>query len=267
MQSLQRDYINGALTPDEAIERVDRAAYAIERRKADMEELEKNASQLFGHEEYVREELSRVKHLGHFVSESSILALLRTFFRTRHPSVKLKNEGNGVFGIRLSDELRMDLQDTARRLGITWVDRSRGGILRFTTSGETAFEDSALDLVNSQHPLTRAAVIFLEKQMEPAIARLGAGVIEIDAQDAELLPQGSYFVVLAPQQVHGIRNRRLIETFAVNSENSQLLQSEISERLLYLLVEFGKDWTDEHIPPLENQAGSPYETSFFSVRL
>lgn len=263
MQSLQRDYIKGTLDQGLADQRVDQAFNAIENRKADIALLEENASQLFGHEEYVREELQRVKNLGQFVSQSSILALLRTYFRSRHPTVKLKSEGNGVFGIKLTDNLRMDIQDAVRKDGISWTDRSQKGILRFTTSGETAFEESSLELVNSQHPLARAAVSCLQKQMEPAISRLGAGVVTVQGEDTRVLPAGIYFVVLAPQQVHGIRNRRLIETFALDYASSRLVSSESSQRILYLLVENGKDWTDEELPALSQSNWSIIRDELF----
>lgn len=97
MKGLQRDYLNGSLSPEEAERRVNQAANAFEQREKDIEQLEQNASQLFGHEDYVREELQRVRKLGRYVSDAAILAVLKTYFRSNHPAVRIKHEAEEVY--------------------------------------------------------------------------------------------------------------------------------------------------------------------------
>jgi superfamily II DNA or RNA helicase len=251
MTELQRDYLNAAMTPEEAKRRVDQAANAIEQRNKSLEELEQKASQLFGNEEYVRAELARVRNLGQFVGESAILAILRTYFRTSHPEVKIKDEGNGQFAIKLTDRLVMAIHDAARKQATIWRDRSRQGILRFTTSGETAFKESSLELIGSNHPMVRAAIDLLHSQMEPPAARLGAAWLIVNGSDADAFPEGDFYVVLVPQTVMGIRSRRLIETIAISADGESLISSDAAQRLLYLTIENGKDWVGgggNHLP-------------------
>jgi len=253
MKTLQRDYLNATLTADEAKQRADQAANAIANRMQHLEELEQKASQLFGHEEYVREELQRVRNLGQFVSESSILAILRTYFRIFHPGVKIKSEPQGIFALRLTDELRMEIHDAARRLSTAWRDRSREGILYCTTSGEIAFDQPHVELVGSSHPMVRAAITKIRAQMEAPTARLSAATVIIAGTDSETIPEGLYHLILAPQTVYGIRNRRLIESIARHAETGSVLPSDFSQRLLYLVTETGKDWRPtggETIPEL-----------------
>ncbi|MBN8604257.1 MAG: DEAD/DEAH box helicase [Planctomycetes bacterium] len=253
IQLLQREYLKGELDEELAEERVERAINAIERQKKLLDDLEQKASQLFGHEDYVREELQRVRNLGQFVSQTSLLALLRTYFKTKHPTIKIQTENDGIFGIRLTDDLRMDVLDAARKQGITWVDRSKKGILRFATSGEKAFEHNELDLVNSQHPLVRAAISHLQGLMETPISRLAAGIVTLTGSDTSVIKEGVYFLTLCPQKVHGIRNRRLIDIIAIDSSTGDVISDEHGQRMLYLMVEQGKDWFGEAAPPMSEQ--------------
>ena len=242
MQKLQRDYLNAKMTPDEAAKRVEQEANAIAQREQLNEELEQKASQLFGNEEYVRSELARVRKLGQFVGDSALLSILRTFFQVRHLDIKIKEEGQDLYAIKMTDQLRMDIHKAAKAATVSWRDRSKNGVLRFTTSGELAFEDSGLELIGSTHPLIRAAIEDLRKQMEEPKARLGAAWLEVKAEDAKVFPEGNYLVFMAPQIVQGVRNRRLIETIAIRSEDEQLLSSDDGQRLLYLALETGRPW-------------------------
>lgn len=253
IQLLQREYLKGELDEVLASERVEKAINAIERQKKLLDVLEQKSSQLFGHEDYVREELQRVRNLGQFVSQASLLALLRTYFKTKHPTIKIQTENEGIFGIRLTDDLRMDVLDAARKQGISWVDRSKKGILRFATSGEKAFEHSELDLVNSQHPLVRASISHLQALMETPISRLAAGIVTLTGGDESLIEEGVYFLTLYPQKVHGIRNRRLIDVIAVDSSTGDIVSHELGQRILYLMVEQGKDWFGEAAPPMSEK--------------
>ena len=124
VRDLQRDYVSGRLTPEEDEKRVQQDATAIDRRRAHLEELERSAGELFGHEEYIREEIKRVDRLGRFVSEEAMLAVIRSFLESHHPGAGLWQEGQGIYGLRLTDDLRNDIQSAAIG-GQMWIDQSR----------------------------------------------------------------------------------------------------------------------------------------------
>ena len=96
MSELQREFVSGRLTKAEASLRVEQAANAINRKSSDLDRLEKESSNLFGHEEYSRDEMARIRRLGRYVSEESLMAVLRTYFETCHPTVKIKREADDV---------------------------------------------------------------------------------------------------------------------------------------------------------------------------
>ncbi len=250
ISELQRDFVSGKLTPEEANRRVDLAANAINRKSTDLDVLEKQASELFGHEEFIRDEMNRVRNLGRYISEESILALLKTYFESHHPQVRLKQESKSVYGCRIADELRQEIQDAARG-GPMWVDRSRDGILFFTTSGDIAFRRKELDLVNASHPLVRAAVEKVQPQIDSPLACLGQTTLRLADCGDEVIRPGIYFLLVFAHTISSIRSRRVLETVAWGQEENLVLDSEVGERLLCLAIEKGREWDqDEAAPPI-----------------
>lgn len=248
ISELQRDFVSGTLTPQEAERRVDLAANAIKRKSQNLDELEKQASELFGHEEFIRDEMNRVRNLGRYISEESILALLETFFESHHPRARIKRESEHSFGFRMTEELRQEIHDSARG-GPSWVDRSREGLLLFTTSGEVAFRRRELDLVNASHPLVCAAVKKVAPQLGSPLARLSQAKLSLDDCQGASLHEGVYFFLLFAHSISSIRSRRILETVACQETTGDLLDAELSERLLHLTIERGFEWDQDSAAP------------------
>jgi len=244
ISELQRDFVSGNLTPEEADQRVEQAANAIKRNSNDLDVLDKQASDLFGHEEFIRDEMNRVRNLGRYISEESILALLQSYFESHHPAAKLKRTADGIYGFRLTEELRHEIQDAARG-GPVWYDRSQDGILHITTCGQTAFKRKDLDLVNASHPLVRAAVKKIQSQLDAPSARIGQARLSLAGCNEQAISPGFYIVLLFAHTINSIRSRRMIETIAWSQQKGTILDSELGERLLYLAIEHGTEWDQD----------------------
>jgi ATP-dependent helicase HepA len=241
MRELQQDYVSGRLTPEEAEERVEQAAWALDQRRAHLEQLEKSAGELFGHEEYIREEMQRIGRLGRFVSEEAILAVLRSYLESHHPGLDVWSDEPGIYGLRLTDELRYDIQ-TAAAGGPVWIDRSRDAKLRITMQGEMAFRHPEVELLNVTHPLLKAAIEAIKEQLQDPSARVGQTVVVASTDSDCELEAGMYFIVVFSHTIEGLRARRVLETAAWWHEGQRFLDAESSERLLYLATEQGKEW-------------------------
>jgi SNF2 family DNA or RNA helicase len=244
--TLQKDYISGRLTPADADARVEQAARAIEQRRLELENLQRNAAELFGHEEFIREELHRVSRLGRFVTAESMLALLKTFFESEHPSVRLWPDGDGIFALRMSEELRHQIQRAAGPGGI-WFDSSLDGILRITFEGEVAFKNAGVELLNASHPLVIASLQAIGNRFEFAASRVGQASLELDNNTEAELPPGQYYIAVFKQTVTGIRNRKVLESICWG--NDHILENESGERMMHLVLQKGVEWDDAHRSP------------------
>lgn len=241
MSELKADFVQGKLSPEQSEQRVKIAADVILNQQRALEALEKDASELFGHEDYIREEMNRVRKLGRYVSEQSLIAILEMYFEQYHPQIRLHRESPCVIAFRINDALKQEIH-VANSTNSVWIDRSdQRGVLRATTSGEMAFKDKNLELLNANHPLIRAASKAVQKQMEQATARIGAGRVVLDpVEDADVCV-GTYTIALFAHQVSSIRSRRLLEPVAWHNDSEQLVAGNTAERLLFLAVEFGKE--------------------------
>ncbi len=243
ISELQRDYVSGRLNPDEAEQRVEEAARAIERRRVDLSHLEQNVGHLFGHEEYLKDQLRRVSRLGRYVSERPMLAVIQGYVQGRHPSARLWEEPEGIYNLRLTDDLRRDVQRAAPP-DRPWVWRSGGDVLRFCFDGERAFNDPDVDLVNVSHPLMRAGVEAVREQLDNVHARAACGVLPLGPGEDEGLSAGDYFILVYCHIVESIRARRVLEPVAWSEQAGAVLAAEDGERLLHLVLERGLEWDD-----------------------
>ena len=241
ISELQRDYVSGKLTPQEAEQRVEQAVVAIEARRASLDELERNAGNLFGHEEYLKEQLRRVGRLGRYISEKSMLALIESYLQSKHPSVRLWKEAEGVFRLRLSEDLRREIQAASSRDDL-WVERSHKSVFSFCFDGEHAYNNPEVDLINVSHPFLKAAVSAVRKQFEDAFAKAAKGFLVLSPEEEEGLEDGTYFILVFSHAVEGIRELRLLETIVWSEKERRILPSELGERLLHLIQERGTEY-------------------------
>lgn len=248
ISDLQRAYISGVLTPEEADTRVEQAARAISQRRIHLDQLEENAGELFGHEEYIRDEMNRVGRLGRFISEESVLAVIESFLQAHHPDVQLWEEEAGVHGLRLTDSLRREIQDASRGVHM-WSDRSKNGQLLITTQGDVAFRRSDVELVNVSHPLLTAAVSAVKGQLEDPVSLVGKSTLRFSENEEQELEAGTYFLVVFTHTIDGIRARRILETIAWSFRGNGVLDSEAGERLLHLVLEQGTEWDMDEAAP------------------
>jgi len=246
---LQKDYVAGKLTPDEAEQRVEQAARAIEQRRSNIEQLEKNAGNLFGHEEYLKDQLERVNRLGRYISEKAMLAVIESFLQARHPTIRYWEEPTGVYRLNLSESLRKDIQDASKRDDV-WIDRSRKGVLAFSFDGELAYHNSDVELINVSHPFLKAAVGAVNEQLESVYARAGRGMLMLKPENDVDLLEGLYFLLVFSHELKSIRSRRTLETIAWSAVQQRILPAESGERLLHLVQEHGVEWESQDPAPV-----------------
>ena len=251
MRELQKEYVSGRLTEEEAERRVEQAERAIAQRRLHTDELEKNASVLFGLENYILDELNRVGRLGRLVSEAAQIAVIGAFLESCHPNVRLHEEEPGIWGLRLTEPLRDEILRQARTQFEQWHDRTEDGWLAFTTSGETAFRRKDLELVNANHPLIKLAVDRVRGQLSKPAARLGQARLVLPQGEEPELGRGLVYIAVYPQLIRGLRERRILDTIAWSQATESFLDSEAAERLLHLLLEQGDEWSSRtHAAPI-----------------
>ncbi|MBM3744425.1 MAG: DEAD/DEAH box helicase [Acidobacteria bacterium] len=248
VRDLQREYLSGQLSPEEAEQKVEQAAQAIETRRMDAEGLEAVAGQLFGHEEFIRDEMQRVGRLGRHISGQAILAVLEAYLKACHPEVRIWPEHDQIYALSLTGSLEHEIR-LACPSGQVWFRRARDRRFLFTTDGAIAFDHPEVELVNASHPLLRAAVAALKPRLDTPAALVGQTSLDIAAdEDAEVVP-GTYFVLVVAHEVMGIRSRRDLDPLVWSVERGRIIDAEAGERLLHLVTESGQEWAQAEPAP------------------
>ena len=252
VRELRREYFSGQLTPEQAEARVEQAAIAIEQRRLHTEELERSAGELFGHEEFIKDELKRINKLGRYISGDSMRAVVQSFLESFHPDVQMWEESKGVLGLRITADLDRDLRRACAQ-GQLW--RGNGRELHFTTDGVLAFERPGLELLNLSHPLLRAAVDALRPRMQQPVALVGKAMLYLAEDEDVELTSGVYFIFVFTHEVGGTISRREMEPVAWHRDSGGLVDGEAGERLLHLVIEQGEEWASpDPAPPLDSPA-------------
>lgn len=242
VRDLQREYLAGQLTPPEAERKVEQAAQAIENRRAIGETLERAAGELFGHEEYIRQEMARVGRLGRHVTGASLVALIDSFLKIAHPDVRIWKHAENVFGLTLTEALEQDIR-MACSSGQVWRRRNRGDSLLFTPVGAVAFDSPDVELINSSHPLVRAAVNKLRPQMETPAALVGQSTLDLSSEKDPEIKSGMYFVVVVSHEVTGMHGGRELDPIFWSMDLNSAIDAELGERLLHVALEEGSEWS------------------------
>jgi SNF2 family DNA or RNA helicase len=242
VRELQRDYVMATLKPDEAARRLQEAEDAVVRQGQHLESLESKAAELFGHEEFIRDEMTRVSKYGRYITANAYVALLETYFASNHPRVRLHvDEENECFVFRMSEDLRRDIVDASRGTTL-WFSRASDDRFRFTTSGDTAFRHKQLELVNAAHPLVKAALKAIAPRFQSASARIGKAIVNRSLLPQSTVNKGVYFLLLFAHKVTSLRSRQILEAVACNATDLRILDAEESEQLLHVTIEQGQEW-------------------------
>lgn len=240
---LSREYFEGRLTPEQAETRAAQSYAAVERERQNTEQLEAEAERLFGHEDFIRAECERVRHLGRYVTPAALLAVLTGYLSRCHSEVRLADEGRGVWSLKYSERLNQALlsDPVASSSGTARMRRyTRDGRFWFALEGAVAYDRQDVDLLNASHPLVLVALKTLEELLADPLNR--TGVARVAIQDpAEAVESGTYVVASFRVNVKAIRKRTAIETCAIALDDGRILEPDTAERLLHLVLTAGEE--------------------------
>ena len=244
IEEIQRNLFSSKLTVEEAEKRSADTARAIEKRIADTERLEKEAVRLAGHEERIQAEVTKVGHLGRYVTRRQYHALLTGFLDHFHASSVLEEREDGSWRLRRDQHLLKDLRQRAAPADEgfdRFLARGQRGYWDLTTVGEQAYDDGHLELLAPHHPLVRAAAQGLEELLREPVARVGSAVVDRSKLGDGAPAPGAYFVAVWSLTISGLKKRRLLQPVVVSVVGDSVATGEDAERLAHMLFEHGED--------------------------
>jgi superfamily II DNA or RNA helicase len=246
IRKLTEALLQSQLTPQEQEERIAEVAQVLERRQRDAERLEQESGRFLGHDEFFNEEIARIRSLKRYLTAAELRAFVADFLDTDYPRCSLKPaREEGCFWLTITAELSELVRRSApahEPAVLDFLGKAYSGGLLVTFDDKAAYDTPQAELINSQHPLTRAIVRFYEDHPDRThpVAKLQVGSAEA--------PPADYVYYLHRIKVCGIREGLFLESVFV-SVGAVLLPPDVSERLLADMLARGETLAEEVLVP------------------
>jgi superfamily II DNA or RNA helicase len=240
VQKIVMDYFRGNLSPEDTERRLEQSRLAEEANRQTTEELEREASALAGHAEFILQSISRSQRGGHYIRPDDLVRYVTDFLHERYPGSQIEYDSD-------SDDLfRVNLSAKARdALGSFIEERRPGRPTRLADPGATVtvrFDPNVEgrtrrppELIDVSHLLVlwiKAELGALRSMIVPAIA------IELE-REAAGLPEGLYLFASDVWRLEGIRKLVTLRHAVLSVGSGALLMDDAGQRLVEIASESG----------------------------
>jgi len=227
------------LTQEEKEQRAEEAAVVLHRRLAEAEELERDCSKVIGTDQYIKDEIERIRSSRRYVGPDEVRLLVHRIFALPQLGLNVEKTGPGVYSARLTG--------TARSFFDRYMDRSRSADLfrarlrakrmSWTFDFETASADPQLELLNLRHPAVRAISRFLEQDASQLVPTF---CVAIPHGRGDSVRAGTYALAVLLAEYGGVRLRRELVPLACNLDSGDMLDEQAAGSVLSRII------TDSH---------------------
>ena len=245
IEKLTRDLLSRHLTPEEEEERIERTASVLERRKLELDRLERDGDRFLGRDVYFDEQLERARSGGEVVAPRDLSAFLTQYIEREHPDSDLRRMGDGPLwtlsvGRMLEDRLRSMYDPRPIRLRLLQRIVNGGGRIRSTFDSGKALEDPELEFLAPHHPILLLAVEHYQGRSEELHPTTSVAI----SADGEL-PPGEYIYLLFQVTITAGRERHRLVPFLVSTMTGEPVGRHLTSITFGRMLRDGLDWDIE----------------------
>jgi superfamily II DNA or RNA helicase len=240
VQSIVLDYFRGNLSPEETERRLEQSRLAEEANRQATEELEREASALAGHAEFILRSINQSQRGGRYIRPNDLVRHVTDFLHERYPGSQIEYDpdSNELFWINLSAKARDALGSfiEQRRPGrpTRLADPGATVIVRFDPKVEGRTRHPP-ELIDVSHPVVlwiKAELGTRRSDIIPALA------IELDRETAGL-NEGLYLFATDFWRLEGIRKLVTLRHAVLSAESEAFLSDDAGQRLVEVASEHG----------------------------
>jgi SNF2 family DNA or RNA helicase len=232
------------LSEAEEAARIEQTALAIETLNRTQESLEKEASHLIAHGEYILNQVRAAREIGRYVTGQDLSRYVRDFFIQVYEGSRFirKDDEGECYSVELSIDAKMRLReflDSYHLQGRTRILREANPVVLF--ENQVGFKKYGVEIISQYHPLIR----FVSEELR-AKGKAGGyfpvSAIEVSRLEIPDLNAGTYVYAVARWSVSGARDIERLEYSVVRFDTSQWLDNVAAERLVNIAAMHGRDW-------------------------
>ena len=233
-QEIQAALLDPSLTPAEVEERVERLARVIEERRRSEQQLEEQASNLVGVDDFFDEQVQSIRRKRRYVTGEQLHRFLADFLRREAPNARLICDTDSKLGQLVPDRALAEfLRRGGRGHEAALLIGSVGQPIAITFDAPTAFQHPRVDFLNVLHPLVGAVADHFGQMTDLPTAfhvalRTGA------------LPIGLYPFAVFKVRVSAARSYTSLEAVFLREDLSEACDADGAEVLLGEMVELGQ---------------------------
>lgn len=241
---LTDDLIRHQLTPDEEKRRIDQTAQAIVNNQKQEEHLEKEASNLIAHGDYILKKVKSAHNLKKRITEDDLIVYVKDYLDKHAVGHEFRQIGNreNIFNIKLPAKAAAELQDFIEAKNLREKTRlAMGHQVRceFVNKTNTV---SAYEQINQFHPLIR---FISTKVGDESFFPVVAVQLPYKAAGVDLhLSAGQYAFVADKWTFTGLREEADMRICVVHATEGVELDAENSWKLLNAVRLSGADWPE-----------------------
>jgi len=241
IRKLEREILND-LTPEEQVERIKQTEQAISTKKKEHENLEKDASGLMAHGDYILNQVTNAHKFNRWLTQEDIENYLIGFFKEFYPKSKLSkdiDEGE-TYSITIDNKLKYDLTEFCKtlRVGI-YTNLQFSDKNRVYIGKPKNIKNKKYEVINQQHPIIRFAIHTISLKRKTKLRIAVASEIYKDEIDIDF-KKGRYCLVVQQWSIFGTVQMEKLSYLGQNLINGNLTTNDESEQLVKTVIMKGK---------------------------
>jgi superfamily II DNA or RNA helicase len=242
VDSLISDYLDASLTDLEREERIEQQLRALEVKRQEIENLEKNAFQLMGFTDYLTNAAQYARENGRWIRPDDLSSFVTAFLSGRYVGSSFGFDEEDRGDLLLSSEAQRDLGDWIARRRPQQATRlhraSRPVSIRFSIKTDSVSKRAEDEFVNVTHPLVQWAIETLSEDPKSFHRCFAAEIASIPG-----VQPGVYLVGVERWQAIGFRKERTLAHSGRNRSDEEISPESV-EALVNTVAERGQPWYD-----------------------
>ena len=247
IRKLTADLLLKRLTPEEEGQRIDQTAQAIETRRRDLEDLEREAAALIAHGDHILRSVQIARDKNRWIGPADLRGYIDDALGTLFPGCEVREGDDGAHLITLTIDVQSAYRswlDERRLPRGSPLDREHGPVrclLGRPASGHS--RRRGIEAVTQAHPFVRFLAASLEESEAPKLRPAVAAVLQAAPLDLAF-PPGRYVALAELWRFGGEIESEKLVCAGLDLGAGQALPEDEAEAILLAAAEHGRLWAE-----------------------
>lgn len=236
LNTLEDEILSCKLTREEEEQLIEQKARAILNRYEELKNLETNAAEFIGTDQYFDEEIKSIIKMRRYVTGEQMRHFILDFLKLNCSKCRLVYDNTSKKGLLYPDE-QLGAFIADRRVGYELASFSSAGDygIPITFDSQTAFDNPRMEFISVLHPLTQMIAKYYSEDN-----KLKSTAHHVVLR-TPLLRSGLYMYFIFRLRVTAAKTSNSLEMVVIDGGNEPACDDEVAEELMGEMVERGEE--------------------------